>query len=45
MEKNIHKYKLFGRRKGRKKNFNHLDKNFLKTILYISQKIFRDHKL
>ena len=33
MEKNIHKYKLFGRRKGRKKNFNHLDKNFLKTIL------------
>ena len=33
MQENIHKYKIFGRRKGRKKNLHNLDKDFLKTIL------------
>ena len=33
MEKNIHKYKIFGRRKGRKKNLHNFDQYFLRTIL------------
>ena len=33
MEKDIHRYKLFGRRKGRKKNLDNFEKNFLKKII------------
>ena len=40
MEENIHKYKIFGRRKGRKKNLHDFDQDFLKTIL--TKKILLD---
>ena len=33
MEKNIHKYKIFGRRKGRKRNPHDFNQDFLETIL------------
>jgi len=33
MAENIHKYKIFGRRKGRKRNPFNIDKDFLETIL------------
>ena len=46
MEKNIHKYKIFGRKKGRKRNILNLDQEFLKTILKKNIKLDQsDHNI